>query len=235
MSQKLEFKDVTFEDDGQTLFGPTDLSLTPSRITVILGPNGSGKSLFLSLCHGLLPPTKGHVSWDGKATKHAIADRGFIFQRPVVMRRSVEANIHFALARTDLSKTEKASRVSELLRLVGLTDKAKQPAALLSGGESQAMALARALAAGPETLLMDEPTSNLDPNTTGMFEGIIDQLSHSGMSIFWSTHDLAQARRIASYVIMIADGQIVEHGAATDVFRSPRSDEAKRFFEGYAF
>lgn len=235
MTQKLEFADVSFDSNAKSLFGPTNLSINPSRITVVLGPNGSGKSLFLSLCHGLLTPTSGTVRWNDKPTKAAIADRGFIFQRPVIMRRSVADNVHFALAKSALSKQEKSNRVSELLRLVGLSDKASQPAALLSGGESQSMALARALAAGPETLLMDEPTSNLDPNTTAMFEEIIAQLAATGMSIFWSTHDLAQARRIASYVIVISDGQIEEHGVATDVFRSPRSDAAKRFFEGHAF
>ena len=235
MSERLVFDQVSFHEADKALLGPIDLDLAPSNVTAILGPNGSGKSLFLSLCHGTLQPSAGKVSWNGKAPRVTRKERGYIFQKPVVMRRSVAANISFALSGLKLSKDERISRVSDLLSLVKLDDKADQPAAVLSGGEGQKMALARALATNPNALLMDEPTSNLDPDTVLVFEEIISQLAQSGMPVFWATHDLVQARRIASYVIFISGGKIAEHGPTNEFFRSPRSEEAKSFLEGHMF
>lgn len=229
----LTFKNVEYTPAGTTLFGPTDLSLDPAGITAVVGPNGSGKSLFLGLCHGMILPSRGHVLWGGKPAAKTRKSRGFIFQHPTVMRRSVAQNIRFALAGSTLTSSQKTARVDELLGMVQLSDKAHLPAALLSGGEGQAMALARALANGPEVLLMDEPTSNLDPNVNRNFEEIITQLATTGIGVIWTTHDLAQARRIATQVVIIADQKIAETGTAETVFANPSSQAAVEFFTGH--
>lgn len=232
MSAFLAFENVRFAQGENLLFGPASVTLPTRGVTAVLGPNGSGKSLFLGLAHGLLKPSAGSVIWPSGPARATRRERGYIFQAPIVMRRSVKANIRFALSHAKLSAKEKSARVEELLQLVGLTEHANKPAAVLSGGQGQGLALARALAAGPACLLMDEPTSNLDPKFSTHFEAIIDQLTSSGIAVYWATHDLIQARRIATYVVIIVDGEIAEYGPANEVLRNPKSEGARAFLEG---
>ncbi len=199
--------------------------------TVILGPNGAGKSLLLRLCHGLLPPSAGSIVWSrggaGEPARHAL-----VFQRPVMLRRSVAANIDYALGPHRLPAPERRRRVEEALRLGGLEALAGLPARVLSGGEQQRVAIVRAWACRPSVLLLDEPTANLDPAATGIIERLIGDIDASGAKIVMTTHDLGQARRLAGEVLFLHRGRLIEQGPAEAFFAGPATPEARAFITG---
>lgn len=207
------------------------LSLGPGRPTVLIGPNGAGKTSLMRLAMGLLPPTSGSVSWGGRF--HSTGERrAMVFQRPVMLRRAVGANVAYALASAGSPRCTHAARVEELLRRVGLEDLAQRPARRLSGGEQQRLALARALARDPEILFLDEPTASLDPASTKAVEDLIGSIAESGIKIVMATHDLGQARRLAGEIVFLVRGRIVERAPADLFFSSPETAEANAFVHG---
>lgn len=218
---------------GKTLLDVPHLSLDGPGPTLILGPNGAGKSLLLRCLHGLILPDRGHVLQDGEVLNANHKDRqAMVFQQPVLLRRSVAANLDFVLKRQGLSRNERKTRIEELLAEGGLNGKARQSARSLSGGEAQRLAILRALALNPETLFLDEPTSALDPSATQMIERMILRASSRGVRIVMVTHDIGQARRLSADVVMMQGGGVVEHGAATQVLNLPESAEARRYLAG---
>jgi tungstate transport system ATP-binding protein len=211
-------------DDG------IDLRIPARSLTVVMGPNGSGKSLLLRLMHGLIDPTAGQVLWDGRPMDEAVRrGQAMVFQRPVLLRRSVAANIRFVLKHRGGSSSD---RTAALLDEVGLASRARQPARLLSGGEQQRLALARALALDPRVLFMDEPTASLDPASTAAIEAIVKRIHDRGTKIVFVTHDLGQARRLADDVAFLNRGRLVEHAPASQFFDTPASREARDFLAG---
>ncbi len=226
----LQIKDLSFHVAGRTLLKDINLKLNGNVITIVMGPNGSGKSLLLRMMHGLLKPTGGQVLWDGKVVdrpqSHAQA---MVFQRPVLLRRSVMANMLFALK---LRNSTNKGLANDLLQRVGLSSQAKQPARLLSGGEQQRLALARALALKPNILLLDEPTANLDPASTGVIEDIVRQVAEAGCKAIFVTHDVGQAKRLADDIVFMANGEIKEHQDATLFFSQPGSKAAYDYLAG---
>ncbi|HEY9381192.1 MAG TPA: ATP-binding cassette domain-containing protein, partial [Burkholderiales bacterium] len=142
----------------QTIIDRVSVELGAGTRTIILGPNGAGKSVLLRLCHGLLQPTSGSVRWN---VDPSVARRrqAMVFQRPVMLRRSAIANIEYALKLQGVDGAERSARAHEALELVGLNDLASRSARVLSGGEQQRLALARAWALRPEVLFLDEPTA----------------------------------------------------------------------------
>ena len=207
-----------------------DLDLAPHSLTVVMGPNGAGKSLLLRLLHGLIEPTSGHVFWGGQSPDEELRRRqAMVFQRPVLLRRSVAANIRFV---TRLRGMDSRERVHSALEEVGLADRAHQPARLLSGGEQQRLALARALALEPQVLFLDEPTANLDPFSMAAIESIIARVHERGTKIVLVTHDLGQARRLADDVIFLNRGRLVEHSPADRFFDDPKSTQARDYLAG---
>jgi tungstate transport system ATP-binding protein len=203
--------------------------------TVVLGPNGAGKTLTLRLCHGLLEPSGGSVRWTGASTGDVRLRQAMVFQRPVLLRRSVAGNIAYALGLRGLSRAERRSRVERALHDTGLTPLAQRPARTLSVGEQQRVALARAWALQPDVLFLDEPTSSLDPGATGAVETAVRAIASSGTKIVMTTHDLGQARRIADEVIFLHRGRATEHTPAEEFFEAPRSPEARAFLKGELF
>ena len=160
----MEARGLVFEAAGKPLVDGIDLTLEAGLRTLVIGPNGAGKSLLLRLLHGLLPPTAGTVLWRGRTADQAIRLRqAMVFQKPVLLRRSVAANIDYALRVHGLPAAERADRLQQALGLARLDGLAARPARVLSGGEQQRLALARALAVEPEVLFLDEPTASLDP------------------------------------------------------------------------
>src|SRR5262249_17244881 len=149
------------------------LSLAGGPRTIILGPNGAGKSLLLRLCHGLLDPTAGTVRWRGPGAAGNGRRQAMVFQHPVMLRRSASANIDYALRRKHVPRTWRRARIGEVLDDTGLAGLAHRQARSLSIGEQQRLALARAWAAAPEVLFLDEPTANLDPAATRAIEEVI--------------------------------------------------------------
>jgi tungstate transport system ATP-binding protein len=207
-----------------------DLSISNRGLTVVMGPNGAGKSLLLRLLHGLLTPTSGHVLWGGQPLDDAMRKRqAMVFQRPVLLRRSVAANIRFALRLRQLVRPEK---IRNVLSEVGLAAQAEQPARLLSGGEQQRLSLARALVLEPQVLFLDEPTASLDPASTAAIESIVHKARERGTKIIYVTHDLGQARRMADDVIFLHLGRLAEQTTAREFFERPASQVAADYLAG---
>ncbi|MBE9637032.1 ATP-binding cassette domain-containing protein [Salipiger mangrovisoli] len=214
--------------DGTALLDGVELTLAPGGCTVIMGPNGAGKSLLLKMMHGLLVPGAGDVSWNGIPAAQATARQALVFQKPVLLRRSVAANVDFVLK----SRGRDRSRRDALLREVGLLHKARQPARLLSGGEAQRLALARALATDPEVLFLDEATASLDPASVLVIERIVAAARDCGTRIVFVTHDVGQARRMADEVVFLHRGRVAEHSPADVFFPEPRSQAARDYLAG---
>lgn len=225
----LDHAEVTFGED--TLLGPLSLDLTLSGITAILGPNGAGKSLFLALSHGTITPSTGSVLWSGEPAISNRATRGYMLQTPVVLRRTVHANIDFALRSHGVPTAQRGAKIDAALDRARLTDRAKTPAATLSGGELRRMNLARALVTEPEVLLLDEPFAGLDPAASAAMESIITDVAQT-TPILMANHDLVQTRRMASHVLFFTNGKLRENALASDFFSAPNSSEAHQFLQG---
>lgn len=200
--------------------------------TVILGPNGAGKSVLLRLCHGLLEPTSGSLSWGGRSAARAARRQGMVFQRPVLLRRTVADNVAHALAAKSVPRRERAARVATALERAGLSSLASMPARRLSGGEQQRLSIARACVTDPQVLLLDEPSSSLDPAATRAVESLIAEVDAEGTRVIMTTHDIAQARRLAEDVLFIHKGKLLEHARADLFFEGPNDPSAARFIEG---
>ena len=196
-----------------------------------MGPNGAGKSLLVRLLHGLIPPTAGEIRWGGQPMSDEIRKRqSMVFQRPVLLRRSVAANIDFALR---LRGRADRARRRDILDMVGLADRERQQARLLSGGEQQRLALGRALATKPEVLFLDEPTASLDPASVLMIEQIVTKAREDrGVKVIFITHDMGQARRLADDVVFMHRGEMVEHTPAARFFNEPASRAARDYVAG---
>jgi tungstate transport system ATP-binding protein len=211
-----------------------DLSFTlaPGGLSVILGPNGAGKSVLLRLLHGLLPPDAGVIEWGGRSPQHAMAELGMVFQKPVMLRRSVRANVEFALARCGLPRAERRARADAALAAAGLEALALSPAPRLSSGEAQLLAITRAWAQRPRVLLLDEPCANLDPPGTQRIESLVRTIVAAGTRVLLTTHDLAQARRLADEILFLAGGRLCEQTPAARFFAAPASAQARAFVSG---
>ncbi len=219
--------------NGRPLIDGIDLVLNGQGITMVMGPNGAGKSLLMKLLAGLLRPDAGEVRWNGCAPDRARAPRiGYVFQKPVLLRRSVFGNILHALKAVGVKRAERRERATEALVRARLEHLAAMPARLLSGGEQQRLALVRALAARPQLLLLDEPTANLDPASTAGIEALVLEAARAGTRVLFVSHDKGQVRRLADDVVFMHDGKIGERSAADDFFESPKSPLARHFLEG---
>lgn len=224
----LNIRDVVLRFGETTVLDGVSLELGATGCTVVMGPNGSGKSLLLKLLHGLMQPTAGEILWGRRTATAVTARQALVFQKPVLLRRSVAANVDFVLK----SRNKSASRRDPLLAHVGLLHKADQPARLLSGGEAQRLALARALATDPDVLFLDEPTASLDPASVLAIEAIVNKARARGVRIIFVTHDLGQARRMADDVVFLHRGRVTEHSPAAEFFPEPRSAAARDYVNG---
>ncbi len=229
---RLQFCNLTIGKNGRTLLGPVELDLASGGITIIMGPNGAGKSLFLSAAHGLLDYASGSVEWNGAAAHASRASRGFVFQSTPILRRSVAGNIALALHSSTLRRTERHARIANALTEARLGTDPRKPAAALSGGERKRLDLARAIVTDPKILLLDEPAANLDPASTKELEDILRRIAKGGTKILMSTHDIAQARRLADDILFFDGGQLVEQAETETFFEAPTSLAAQKFLKG---
>jgi tungstate transport system ATP-binding protein len=227
----LTVRELGFSAEGSLLLQGVSFTIARGGVTAIIGPNGAGKSLTLRLCHGLIQPGAGVVRWQadngivGGRKRHAM-----VFQRPVMLRRSTRANLHHALSAA--GTPDAAAKSEAALARFGLADLADRPARLLSGGEQQRLAIARAWALAPELLFLDEPSAQLDPGATRQIEAIIQSLAAEGMTIVMTTHDLGQARRIAGRILLLHRGRLVEDAEAAAFFAGPATPEGRAFIAG---
>lgn len=228
----LVFDRVGLRVGGVLLLDEISLCLQSGTRSVILGPNGSGKSLSLRLAHGLLKPTTGRIDWSHGDARERALRQAMVFETPVLLRRSARANVEYALALHGVPRADRRARAVDFLERTGLAPLAERRARVLSAGERQRLALARAWATDPEVLFLDEPTAALDPRATRAVEELILSISEAGTKIVMTTHDLLQARRIADEVLFFCEGRLLECSAAAQFFESPESDEARAFLRG---
>lgn len=227
----LKLEELSFVVNGHTIIDRISLELDAGLRTMIIGPNGAGKSVLLRLCHGLLQPTSGSVRWN-VGTASARNRQAMVLQRPVMLRRSALANIEYALSLQGVKGTEREARACEALDMVGLRELALRPARVMSGGEQQRLALARAWALKPEVLFLDEPTASLDPTASAEVERIVQAIHASGTKIVMVTHNLGQARRLGDEILFIHGGRLIERASVDVFFKQPVTAEAAAFLKG---
>ena len=214
------------------------LDVHKGDVIAIIGPSGCGKSTFLRQLNLLEKPTSGDIFLDGesilqkKVSKPDVRKRvGMVFQQFNLFKNMTAIkNIMFAPAKLGLfTKSEAEEKAKELLKRVGLSDRADHYPAQLSGGQQQRIAIARALAMNPEVLLFDEPTSALDPEMVGEVLKIMKELAESGMTMLVVTHEMNFAREVANRVLFFSDGVIKEDGSPEEIFDNPKDARLKDF------
>jgi tungstate transport system ATP-binding protein len=228
----LRLANVGFAAGSRRIVHDISLTLAAGPRTMIVGPNGAGKSVLLRLCHGLLEPTAGIIAWNAPELPGGPRRQAMVFQRPVMLRRSALANVAYALGLAGVPRGGRRGRALGALRKVGLEALADRPARVLSGGEQQRLALARAWALDPEVLFLDEPTASLDPGATHEIERIISAMHAAGTKIVMVTHNLGQARRLGDEILFLHQGRLAERAPVERFFRHPASAEAAQFLEG---
>lgn len=206
---------------------------------VIVGPSGSGKSTFLRCLNLMEKPTSGHIVFEGKDITEAKSKEvnqirqkmGMVFQHfNLFPHLTIKDNITLAPVKLKIMTKEEADKKAmELLKRVGLEDKADAYPAQLSGGQKQRIAIVRSLAMNPEVMLFDEPTSALDPEMVGEVLDLMKQLADEGMTMVVVTHEMGFAREVASRVMFMADGYILEQNTPEAFFGNPQNDRLKDF------
>jgi len=227
----LALRGITLTREGNRLLSAIDLDIRPGERLLVLGPNGAGKTLLMQVGHRLLMPTEGEVE------AAALLREAMVFQRPVLLRRSVLGNVLYAIDHARCGgglrhRDDREGRALAALRMVGLEALAHRQARVLSGGEQQRVALARAAALRPDLVWLDEPTANLDPASTQAIESIVMRMSGEGATCVMTTHDIAQARRLAERVVLMAGGRIIEATTAQRFFEQPATDAGRRYLRG---
>lgn len=216
---------------GKILVGPVDLTLEGQGSCVVIGPNGAGKTSLLRLLHGAARLSTGEITWacDVEQAHH---DQSFVFQRPVMLRRSVEDNLMYPLRIRKVPKAEARDLAHHWAEKVGLRDMLKRHAPVLSGGEQQKLALARALITQPKLVFLDEPCAALDGRATREIEEILNAVRATGTRLIMTTHNMGQARRLADEVVFMRQGRVHEHASAETFFDAPASEQAQAFLNG---
>ena len=219
-------------DSVSVSFGPiaalTDCSLriqAGDRLALV-GANGSGKSTLLRCLHGLIQPLQGHIERDANARQ------AMLFQRPYLLRASVQNNIALGLWLKGVPWRQARADALQALARVGLAELAPRNAKALSGGQQQRVALARAWALKPQVLLLDEPTSSLDPTAKREVERLMAEFSDAGMTLIFSSHNLGQVKRLASRVIYLEHGRLIVDLPTAEFFGGPLPPAAAHFLKG---
>ena len=228
---KKEFGDLVVLKDIST-------EIQKGECVVVIGPSGSGKSTFLRCLNRLEQPTAGEIKIDGKdllAKDTNINEMrqhiGMVFQHfNLFPHKTILENVTLApIKLKHMSQAQARELALELLKKVGLTDKQNVYPAQLSGGQKQRVAIARALAMNPEVMLFDEPTSALDPEMVGEVLDVMRALAKDGMTMIVVTHEMSFAHDVASRVLFMADGNIVEEGTPEEIFEHPKKQRTKAF------
>jgi len=216
---------------GKRLLGPIDLTINPGEFSIVMGPNGSGKTTLLRMMHGLERVSSGSVCWN-QSIPEVRKKQSYVFQTPIMLRRTVKENLAYPLVLNGMKRKDAyllAKTWAYRIKLEALFDR---PATRLSGGEKQKLALARALIKRPDVLFLDEPCANLDGRATREIEELLKSTHNEGTRIIMATHDMGQAKRLASEVIMMIGGRIREYSTADQFFGGPQTREARAFLSG---
>jgi len=223
----------------RTVLDIEELKIEAGSFCGVIGPNGAGKSTLLNIIAGLDKQTEGGVIYGGSIESQGnpeeipYRDMTMVFQSPYLIRTSTEKNIAYPLKLRGWNENETAKRVDELTEELGLKSLRKQKAWTLSAGETQKTALARALSFRPKLLLLDEPTANIDPSTTGEIERILKKINgEDGTTIIIITHNLAQARRLCDKIVFMHNGKAIETGDCTSILKTPCKQLTQSFING---
>jgi tungstate transport system ATP-binding protein len=250
---RLAASSVTHGFGDDPVLRSVDLAVEPGEVLAVVGPSGSGKTTLLRLLACFEPPDRGVVTAAGKEVwampdedRLAVRRRvGMVFQHRSLFSATVAANAAYGLRvrsswrerlRTWLRRRAGGGSVPEAavtaLETVGMADAADRHVASLSGGEAQRVAFARALAPDPDVLLLDEPTSNLDPRNTAVIEEAVRAARDRGLGVALATHDMQQARRVSDRTAVLLDRSVVESGPTARVFESPSDPRVREFVAG---
>jgi len=216
----IQLRNITVKSNGRVILNIPYAIIPADRITACIGPNGAGKTTFLKLLDGLIKPDTGTVSYSF-ANKTAL-----VLHHTPMIKASTRANISMA---RDADSTITAADIEQVIEQVGLGTLVSSPAHKLSAGERQKLCLGRAILQKPNLVLLDEPTANLDPNTTEQVEEIIRKFDVQNTDVIFSSHQLAQVQRLAQYIIFIDHGEIKEKGPVGPFFADPQTQAAKRY------
>lgn len=216
---------------GKVLVGPIDLTLEAGGVTIVVGPNGSGKTSLLKMLHGIARLNRGRIDWTC-GTEEAQRRQAFVFQTPVMLRRTVLENLIYPLRLLNVPKADARTQAKTWAKRIGLAEAEGRQATVLSGGERQKLALARALIRKPDLLFLDEPCASLDGRAMREIEAILQDAVATGTRIIMSTHDMGQARRLANEVLFILHGKVHEFGPADRFFDQPETPQAQAFLNG---
>ena len=219
--QFIEFKDVIVKSDGRIILDIPHAMIPADRICACIGPNGAGKTTFLKLIDGLIKPDSGTVNHSSGPIKSSL-----VLHHTPMIKASARTNMSMV---TDSDPSISSIAIDAVMEQIGLSHLANSPAHKLSAGERQKLCLGRVILQKPNLILLDEPTANLDPNTTEQVEEIIRQFKCQGSDVIFTSHQLAQVQRIAEYIIFIDQGQIKEKGPVGPFFADPQTQAAKRY------
>ena len=226
----IQFKDLSVILGQKIILDKINCKIKSNSITAVLGPNGAGKSIFLQTINGLFSVQSGRLTFNLMEINQEIRkQQAMVFQNPVLLRRTVIANLQFI---SNLRNKESNRFLKKILSKVGLEGYEKKPARLLSGGEKQRLSMARALIINPNLLLLDEPTANLDPYSLKLIEDLVLEENSIGKTIIFTTHDMSQAKRLATDVIFLNKGKVLEQTISKTFFKSPKTLEAQKYING---
>jgi tungstate transport system ATP-binding protein len=227
----LNLTDVQVRRKGKTVLGPVTITLGALGLTIIVGPNGSGKTTLLRAMHGVERISAGQVQW-AVPSQIARERQAYVFQSPIMLRRSVTENLYYPLGLSGMSRADAAPLIANWITQIGLNGADQTQATRLSGGERQKLAIARALIRKPDVLFLDEPCANLDGRGTREIETLLLMARDAGTRIVMATHDLGQAKRLATDAMFILNGQIHETAPAPTFFNAPRTSQLAGFLSG---
>ena len=234
----LEVKELHKSFDGHEVLKGISTTIKKGDVLALIGPSGCGKSTFLRSLNLLEIPTAGHVLFEGTDLtdpsvdiNHVREKIGMVFQQfNLFPNMTILENIMLAPVKLGKMANEEANtRAMELLKRIGLADKAGAYPAQLSGGQKQRIAIVRSLAMDPDIILFDEPTSALDPEMVGEVLAVMQELAEDGMTMVVVTHEMGFAREVANRVMFINDGVIQEEGTPQEIFGNPKSQRLQEF------
>ena len=212
--------------------------INKGEVVVVIGPSGSGKSTFLRCLNLLEVPTEGEIIFEGNDITDKKNDinklrqkMGMVFQQfNLFPHKTVLENITISPIKVKgINKEEANKKAMELLKMVGLVDKAEAYPSSLSGGQKQRIAIARALAMEPDVMLFDEPTSALDPEMVGEVLGVMKSLAKDGMTMVVVTHEMGFAKEVGDRILFMDEGRIIEEGTPEEIFQNPKNSRTKDF------